>query len=151
MTEPLLEHADAHCPDEAQFEASFLADRAAISPVRRRLRACLQAFGLDEVADDVALVSQELMANAVVHGCRSLPADTELTITAAWTDEQLRVEVHDPSGGKPREQGESESRVTGRGLTLVGALSDRWGVEVGPAGCGKSVWAELDSPGGRAS
>ncbi|MFJ3839148.1 hypothetical protein ACIPY6_27100 [Streptomyces sp. NPDC090054] len=34
----------------------------------------------------------------------------------------------------------------GRGLVLVAAPADRWGVEQGPPPC-KAVWAELDLPG----
>ncbi|MFI0813948.1 ATP-binding protein [Streptomyces echinatus] len=137
--------------DRPQFDATFPADPAAIGPVRRRLRACLVADGLGAVADDVALACQELMANAVVHACRSLPTDTELTVTASWSNEQLRVAVHDPSAEKPRRRDESSSRTDGRGLLLVTALSHRWGIEPDAAGRGKSVWLELDIPRGRAS
>ncbi|MCX4632921.1 ATP-binding protein [Streptomyces sp. NBC_01443] len=146
MTESSFAGPDGREPGAACFEATFSADRAAIAPVRRRLRGRLQASGLEEIADDVALASHELMANAVVHGCRSLPESTELTVTAAWTGDQLRVAVHDPSNEQPREQHESGSRQTGRGLTLVRALADRWGVEPDSDGRGKSVWMELDLP-----
>ncbi|MDF3303324.1 ATP-binding protein, partial [Streptomyces sp. K1PA1] len=40
---------------------------------------------------------------------------------------------------------------SGRGLFLVDALSDRWGVEADPAGSGKTVWTELDRTRRRAS
>ncbi|EFE72335.1 predicted protein [Streptomyces viridosporus ATCC 14672] len=129
---------------EPQFDVSFLADQAAIAPVRRQLRACLEANGLKRVADDVALACQELMANAVVHGCRNLSFETRLTVTASWSDVQLRVAVHDPSGEEPRKQDESSSRTDGRGLRLVSALADRWGVQLDTAGRGKSVWMEFD-------
>lgn len=134
-----------------QFEASFPADPAAIPPVRRRLRALLHEDGLEHVADDVTLICQELMANAVLHGCLNFPRGTTLKITVAWSDAQLRATVRDPSDEKPREQGASMSRTNGRGLRLVGELSDRWGVETHPSGRGKCVWTELDSPRRRAS
>ncbi|MFI5822859.1 ATP-binding protein [Streptomyces rishiriensis] len=151
MTEPPLHHDGGLGPDVPQFEASFPADPAAIPPIRRQLRALLKEDGLEHVADDVALICQELMANAVVHGCRNLPPGTALKITVTWSDAQLRAVVHDPSDEKPREQGASRSRTSGRGLRLVGALSDRWGVESAPTGSGKSVCAELDSPRRRVS
>ncbi|MCT6780566.1 ATP-binding protein [Streptomyces sp. CS7] len=136
---------------EPQFEASFPADPAAISPVRRRLKAFLRENGLEHVADDVALICQELMSNAVQHGCLGLPAETTLKIIVVWSDVRLRAAVHDPSDQEPREQGASRSRTSGRGLRLVDELSDRWGVETDPAGAGKAVWTELDHPGNRAS
>ncbi|WP_442270827.1 hypothetical protein [Streptomyces sp. M-16] len=34
----------------------------------------------------------------------------------------------------------------GRGLVVVAAVADRWGVEEGPSPC-KAVWVELDLPG----
>ena len=137
--------------DEPQFEASFPADRAAISRVRRELRACLEEDGLEHVADDVTLICQELMTNAVLHGCLNLPPGTTVTITVGWSDDQLRVDMRDPSDVKPKEHRFSTSRTSGRGLHLVDELSDRWGVETDPAGSGKTVWTELDSPRRRAS
>ncbi|MFD4592986.1 ATP-binding protein [Streptomyces rubiginosohelvolus] len=130
--------------DEPQFEASFAADPSAISPVRRRLRALLRENGLEHVADDVALICQELMSNAVQHGCLGLPTETTLKIIVVWSDVKLRAVVLDPSEEKPREQDASCSRTSGRGLRLVGELSDRWGVETLPDGTGKAVWTELD-------
>lgn len=112
---------------------------------------CLEAAGLEEIAADAALACQELMANAVVHGCRDLPPSTELTVTAAWSDQRLRVAVRDPSDVEPREQDVSTSRPSGRGLQLVSTLCDRWGVERRPGGCGKFVWMELGFLGREAS
>jgi anti-sigma regulatory factor (Ser/Thr protein kinase) len=138
-------------PGEPQFEASLPADRAAIPPVRRQLRARLQADGLEYVADDVALICQELMTNAIVHGCVDLPPGATVIVTVAWSDSQLRVDVRDPSDKEPEERNPSANRTSGRGLVLVKQLFDRWGVEPHPAGSGKSVWTELDSPRSRAS
>ena len=61
---------------------------------------------------------------------------------------RLRIEVTDTRGerlpptpgsvGMPTDDAES-----GRGLLIVGALADRWGIDVGPAPR-KTVWAEVD-------
>ncbi|MGW1362995.1 ATP-binding protein [Streptomyces chartreusis] len=144
MTASPLGRVGAGYRGDSQFNAFFLADQAAIPPVRRRLRARLEAEGLGRVADDVTLACQELMANAVIHGCRHLPTGTRLTVTATWNAMQLRVAVHDPSDENPRQQADSSSRTDGRGLRLVSALSDRWGVQPDPVRGGKSVWMELD-------
>ncbi|MFJ4972118.1 ATP-binding protein [Streptomyces sp. NPDC088755] len=151
MTETPLHRDGTLGTDAPQFEAEFLPDPGAIAPVRRRLRALLREDGLEHVADDVALICQELMANAVLHGCMNLPTGTTLKITVAWSDARLRAVVHDPSEEKPTEQDASCSRTSGRGLRLVDELSDRWGVETPPDGSGKAVWTELDSPKRRAS
>ncbi|MGW7065213.1 ATP-binding protein [Streptomyces sp. NPDC054904] len=131
-------------PAVAYFEVVFPATEAGIGPVRRRLRGCLEESGLARIADDVVLAAGELMTNAVVHGCHGLPSTSEVTLTAAWTGERLRIAVDDPSDALPAKQESSVFRDGGRGLTLVDALSDRWGVEPGARGCGKSVWLELD-------
>ncbi|MFB7299179.1 ATP-binding protein [Streptomyces rubiginosohelvolus] len=151
VTDPNLHHDGVLGTDVPQFEESFPADPAAITPVRRRLRTLLRKDGLEHLADDVTLICQELMANAVLHGCLNLPPRTRLKITVAWSDTQLRAVVHDPSNELPKEQDDSRRRTGGRGLRLVGALSDRWGVETTPALGGKSVWTELDLPRPRVS
>ncbi|MCX4682214.1 ATP-binding protein [Streptomyces sp. NBC_01433] len=147
MTEHPLHHVLGS--DVPQFKASFPADPAAIPPVRRRLRTLLQEDGLEDVADDVALICQELMANAVLHGCHGFPPGITLTVTVVWSDAQLRVGVRDPSSVRPEEQEPSGSRTSGRGLRLVDELSDRWGVEADRSG--KTVWTEFDCPRRRAS
>lgn len=151
VTEPPFVLVGTGGEGEPQFGASFAADPSAISPVRRRLRILLRENGLEHVADDVALICQELMSNAVQHGCLGLPASTTLKIIVVWSDARLRAVVQDPSEEKPTEQDASCSRTSGRGLRLVDELSDRWGVETPPDGSGKAVWTELDSPRRRAS
>lgn len=133
------------------FEASFAPDPAAVSGVRRRLRACLVSAGLEHVVDDVLLVCQELMANAILHGCRDVPRGTTPRITVTWSNGRLHVDVTDPADAKPTVQKVSLSRASGRGLHLVKQLSDRWGVKTDPVGGGKTVWAETLVPGGGAS
>ena len=83
----------------------------------------------------------ELASNAATHG--RLPGrDFRLDLHA--TTDVLRIEVTDTRGDDlPRRQPLSTDAVSGRGLLLVEALADRWGVEVGPVPR-KTVWAELD-------
>lgn len=137
--------------DEPQFEVSLPAEQAAISRVRRQLRARLEQDGLESVADDVVLICTELVTNAVLHGCLGFPPGITVKVTVVWSDVQLRLNVRDPSGVRPKEQEFSASRTSGRGLRLVDELSDRWGVETDPSGSGKTVWTELDAPRRRVS
>ncbi|MEW1760496.1 ATP-binding protein [Streptomyces cyaneofuscatus] len=136
---------------EPQFKALFPAEPEAIPRVRGKLRARLEEDDLGSIADDVVLICTELMANAILHGCIGFPPGITIKLTVEWSDAQLRVDVRDPSVVRPQEQEFSASRTSGRGLILVDALSDRWGVEADPVGSGKTVWTELDRTRRRAS
>ncbi|WP_078854199.1 ATP-binding protein [Streptomyces sp. NRRL F-5135] len=107
----------------------------------------LRSWGLPY--ESAAQVVAELAANAVTHG-RTPGRDFRLTVRRPAPG-LLRIEVTDtrearlphfpPAHRTP--PGESES---GRGLLVVTALADRWGVVTGPAPC-KTVRAELTVPG----
>ncbi|MFI5657447.1 ATP-binding protein [Streptomyces sp. NPDC051684] len=93
-----------------------------------------------------AHVIAELAANAVTHA--RLPG-RDFRLDLHVSPATLRVEVTDtrpdrlPTRTTPHPApAESES---GRGLVLVEALTDRWGVTGGPAPR-KTVWAEIDLP-----
>ncbi|MEU9100448.1 ATP-binding protein [Streptomyces sp. NPDC048361] len=102
----------------------------------------MRTWGLPPGAIDTAphLVA-ELAANAATHG--RLPGrDIRLALRA--TTDVLRIEVTDTRGGDlPRRRSPAPDSVSGRGLVLVEAFADRWGVELGPVPR-KTVWAELD-------
>ncbi|WP_405880320.1 ATP-binding protein [Streptomyces sp. NBC_01384] len=85
-------------------------------------------------------VVAELAANAATHG--RLPGrDFRLALHA--TTDVLRIEVTDTRGDDlPSRQPPSTDAVSGRGLLLVEAFADRWGVVLGPVPR-KTVWAEL--------
>jgi len=88
-------------------------------------------------------VVAELAANAVLHG-RVPGRDFRLTLRL---DEVgvLRMEVTDARGDRnPRiKDPAGDGEESGRGLLLVEAYADGWGVVDGPGpGC-KTVWAEM--------
>jgi len=100
------------------------------------------------LADAVAVLA-ELVGNAVRHA-NPLPGDV---IRVAWrlrpagsdpeTDRDT-VEVRVTDGGaieQPRIRAVATDAIDGRGLSIVAALSDRWGVD--RDGLGQSVWAQL--------
>ncbi|MFC9755582.1 ATP-binding protein [Streptomyces sp. NPDC056921] len=84
----------------------------------------------------------EPAANAAVHG-RVPGRDFRLDLTA-HRDKLLRIEVTDtrdeqlPVVSIPDQYAES-----GRGLLIVEALADRWGIGIDPVPR-KTIWAELD-------
>ena len=95
-------------------------------------------YGVIEAAEQLVA---ELAANAATHG--RLPGrDFRLALLAR--SETLRIEVTDTRGDDlPRHRPTSPDAEAGRGLLVVEALADRWGIELGPVPR-KTVWAELD-------
>ncbi|WP_329338000.1 ATP-binding protein [Streptomyces sp. NBC_00663] len=90
-----------------------------------------------------AHVVAELASNAVLHG-RVTGRDFRLRLKLYADDGVLRVEVTDARGDRipqPRDP-VADDAESGRGLRIIEAYAERWGVEAAPAG-GKTVWAEV--------
>ncbi|MGW2540189.1 ATP-binding protein [Kitasatospora sp. NPDC001574] len=83
----------------------------------------------------------ELFANTALHAGPDL-IRARLLLEAAGN--RLCVEVEDRSAVLPLAATApgDDREVTGRGLLIVEALADRWGVDLTPEG--KAVWAEFD-------
>ncbi|MBM9618015.1 ATP-binding protein [Streptomyces zhihengii] len=104
---------------------------------RRLVRTALSAWGLADLADGAALIVSELVSNAVRHGRR----ESIRVFVERPGPSRVRVGVVDFSHRLPR-RGECEARSEGgRGLAIVEALAENWGVE--RLSWGKRVWAEL--------
>ncbi|MER7731890.1 SpoIIE family protein phosphatase [Streptomyces erythrochromogenes] len=113
-------------------------DPEALVAARHMIGAAVRAWGARERADEIELVADELIVNALMH--TDGPAIVTLRILAGH-EHRLRVEVADRSSALPRRREAGESGVSGRGLMLVDRLADVWGVE--PRGSGKCVWCEF--------
>ena len=84
----------------------------------------------------------ELAANAATHG-RVPGRDFRLRLYVSA--DTLRIEVTDTRGGRLPELGSpGPDSSSGRGLLLVEALADRWGVVPEPCPR-KTVWAEVET------
>jgi two-component sensor histidine kinase len=114
---------------------------------RHRLNSeLIDTVGPELLADVVAVVG-ELVGNAIRHA-RPLPGDV---VRLAWRihadGRRQVVDIRVTDGGgdpeTPRERSAGPEAVDGRGLAIVSALADRWGVE--RDGLGQSVWARLSS------
>lgn len=92
-------------------------------------------WGVEALADDLALVVTELVANAVRH------AGTDIEVRLFPLGDGVRLEVADNSTRSLRPRPATMMDEGGRGLLLVDALSARSGVDADA--CGKRVWAEL--------
>ncbi|WP_410537139.1 ATP-binding protein [Streptomyces sp. KL2] len=126
-----------------------------LSPTRRGARLA-RLLTVAHLADQglptevAAQITAELAGNAVLHG-RVPGRDFRLGLRVTGNGGDgggvtLRIEVSDARGDRlPAVPGPPapEDAEGGRGLLLVEALADRWGVETWPPPR-KTVWAELD-------
>jgi anti-sigma regulatory factor (Ser/Thr protein kinase) len=140
-----------HPAPEREFTMRFTSTPRGARLARRLVSHRLNEWGHPyptPVNETLTLITAELCANAVCHG--HVPGrDFHLQLTL--TEDTFRIEVTDtraekqPSPTPPVPDPLSES---GRGLHLVAALADDWGVTPRPAAPGKTVWAELRVPTG---
>ena len=84
---------------------------------------------------DVLLCVSELVTNALQASC--VYATVDLVISAG----RVRIVVADDGEGWPTPQRPGPDDPSGRGLLIISALADSWGVE--PSAGSKAVWAEL--------
>ncbi|MFF8591635.1 ATP-binding protein [Streptomyces sp. NPDC015220] len=107
---------------------------AGVGEARHRMRDQLRRGGVAEsVIDDAVLILSELLSNACRHG---RPLDGALAgdgdVRAAWRVDacgRLVVEVTDGGGPtRPAPATPSVSAHGGRGLNIISALCDDWGV-----------------------
>src|SRR5579875_3419356 len=120
-------------------EITLAPDTAAASRARAWLRDRLTAWQLDFRADDLLVVVSELVTNVVLH------ARSPIEITMSVGEGAIEVSVADTDDRtpQPRLAGEIWDEG-GRGLALVSALSDDWGVALRSPG--KQVWVRLPAP-----
>lgn len=101
----------------------------------------LHEWGLRALAEDAALIVSELMTNAA-DASIVLPERPPIALRLLASDKSLVIETwdHSPLDLEPRDADPDDE--CGRGLTVVAALSDRWGCER-TGYRRKVVWAEL--------
>jgi anti-sigma regulatory factor (Ser/Thr protein kinase) len=113
---------------------------ASVGTARRFIEARTAAWSFPEPAgSQLVLIGSELVTNAVLH------ARTELTLTLELRDGRVRISVKDRSRSAATLRHYQADALTGRGLGVVAALSDSWGISA--AGDGKIVWAEVAASG----
>lgn len=119
------------------------ADLKAVGEVRGALRELMRHRCRADAAEVAELLITELVTNALVH------TDQGAEVSATLASARLRVEVRDYAARRPRPYVPSADDGThGRGLVLVQALADAWGVDALSPGAGKVVWFELDGANG---
>ncbi|MGW2560973.1 ATP-binding protein [Streptomyces sp. NPDC001514] len=128
----MISEASRHCRVELQALPSR------IGQVRRIVSAQLRYWQLDPLIDHAALGVTELLTN--VH--RHAEPDKLCTVEIELLLDRLTVSVHDHDPRLPVVATAGPLETTGRGLALIEALSESWGVL--PKGeDGKVVWFTL--------
>lgn len=90
------------------------------------------------VIETAELLTTELVTNVVVHVAGTVDLVVRTIVRG------VRVEVTDHDRRLPKFGAAEPDAVGGRGLVLVDALADAWGVDH-MSGNGKTIWFELES------
>lgn len=114
---------------------SLAPDTASVRAARRFVDETLQQWRFVDPLGTVSLLVSELVTNAVLH------AGSEVEVAIQLHSGRVRVDVADGSAAGMHRRGPSDAGVSGRGIALVEALSDAWGLTARPEG--KSVWFEV--------
>jgi anti-sigma regulatory factor (Ser/Thr protein kinase) len=130
-------------PKSANLESAPPGSLERLFPPDSRSVAAARKFVLDtgwsndaDLNLRLATVVSELVTNAILH------ARTAFVVTVSPEQEKIRVAVYDESNTFPTQRTYDALHPTGRGLRIVEALADRWGVA--PEQAGKTVWFELE-------
>jgi anti-sigma regulatory factor (Ser/Thr protein kinase) len=115
---------------------TFDCDPSAVTAARRFVREALSGSS-QQVIDAAELMTSELTSNCVRH------AETAFEV-GVRTGGDVRVEVRDRGGGSPRPLSPTPEEPSGRGLLIVEAMSDSWGVLRHAKG--KTVWFTVAAP-----
>lgn len=127
-----------------EFRQLFTPSRRGARLARRAVARRLRAWGIpegSEAYDNAVLVAAELVTNAVMHGDVT---GHSFLLKVVWTTCTVRIEVADACETRRPKTRRAESEAeSGRGLLIVEAFADKWGVE--DRDLGKTVWAELST------
>jgi anti-sigma regulatory factor (Ser/Thr protein kinase) len=130
------------------YRKRFRIAEESVAEVRRQVGEVLRRWRLGGLVDSALLVVSELATNVVQHA-RGIGEFFEVTLRRRPGALVVEVEVADsyqwamPVPVKPE-----PADTSGRGLLLVAALAEAWGVR--PRVVGKTVWVRLAVPGGEA-
>jgi anti-sigma regulatory factor (Ser/Thr protein kinase) len=124
-------------------------DPAAAAEARRFTRACLPVWGMEALTEDAVAVVSELAANAV-NAVSPGTSGLEIIVALHAVPPELRISVWDVGPGHPAPADADPSAETGRGLTIIDALThSNWGWWPTPRSGGKVVHATLTVPASR--
>ena len=108
---------------------------------RFHVRAALGYCDLDRFADDAAIITSELVTNAVQHARRDVTETVRITLARASGSEAVIIAVSDSSPHGPVIRTAPAGSERGLGLQIMESLSVHWGWHPEPGG--KAVFAIL--------
>jgi len=111
-----------------QVSCELPATARSVTAARRFVVDALNSWGRDELADTAALLTSEVVTNAVLH------ARTVMDVVVRLLSDGVVVEVTDGSRHSPRGRQPTLESTTGRGLELLDRLASAWDVQVSPTG-----------------
>ncbi|MGZ4677639.1 MAG: ATP-binding protein [Acidimicrobiia bacterium] len=117
-------------------EQRFAPVPQAVPRARSFAAGLLRGVGAD-VADRVLLLVSELATNCVRHAGASFLLDVIVG------SDSVRVAVTDSGDGAVTMRSPEATEPSGRGLRIVDALADEWGIEPAREGTGKTVWFSM--------
>ncbi|MFJ3100534.1 ATP-binding protein [Streptomyces sp. NPDC086835] len=120
-----------------QYGMRFTAGAHSARHIRRIVRCYLILWKLRELTESVELAVTELLANVVRH----VPGG-RCGLLILRHPQGVRVEVSDGCAQLPVPQQAGAEDESGRGLALLEAVVDKWGVD-SRGGTGKTVWFEV--------
>jgi anti-sigma regulatory factor (Ser/Thr protein kinase) len=116
------------------------ADPGSVRAARDFTIATVCRWGAAERSHDIAIVVSELLTNALQHA-----RPRRIRLGLLQHGPCVLCAVADPGRSVPVPRTPGLLAECGRGLQMVGALSDRWGYST-PGDTGKVVWAVFDPP-----
>ncbi|MGW6603749.1 ATP-binding protein [Streptomyces sp. NPDC055036] len=120
------------------WDLPFLAEAEELAGLRRVMRLHLNLWGLPGLVDTAQLCVTELVTNVITH----VGPGTPTTLAVSMNGQHLRLEVSDPdTRALPTLISVTTGEESGRGMALVNAVTDRWGVIL--RGDSKVTWCEL--------
>lgn len=127
-----------NCLRRSELEIPFEATPREVPALRRIMRQHLTHWGLLGVLAPAQLCVSELVTNVIKHVGIGVPA----TLAVSMKGTNLHLEVQDPSVDQLPTLGQAEAEAEGgRGLALIDAMSEKWGVRL--TSTGKATWCQL--------
>jgi anti-sigma regulatory factor (Ser/Thr protein kinase) len=120
---------------EAAFRLRALPE--SVATARSESRVFLSSLPVS--SEPALLIVSELVSNAVRHGIEPIG------LRLVWDGHELNIEVSDcdPRLDRVTTTPALNDDDHGRGLALLDQLASSWGVDAGPSGLSKTVWATL--------
>lgn len=131
-------YQESGCVQRRPWEVSLTAEPRVVARVRRAMRLHLSLWGLSDLEDVAQICVSELVANVINH----VGPGTPVTLGVSTDGAHLRIELSDPDARVlPTLVAPMSDAESGRGLMILDAVADRWGV-ISRADS-KVVWCEL--------